>query len=114
MFTVEKRSSWAGRIAAAAIFSLSMVGCGSVQAPPEEPTAAPMATPVATAGVVPPLGQAPIEELKALLADPRAKPAMLGAGGLLAVVLLGVGLRKVLRGDKTVAPSANDGSVRGV
>ncbi len=112
MATIEDGSTSAGRAALGAVLSLWILGCSGVPAPPEEPQgAAPPAS--AAAAVVPPAGPDPMETFKVLLSDRRAKPAMLGAGGLLAAVLLAVGIGKVLRGDSAEAHPANNGSGRG-
>lgn len=107
MITEKVGSNVAHRVAVGAILSLWILGCSSVQAPPPEAPSAPPPTSVASSSIVPPEGQDLMVTLKTLLADPHAKPVMLGAGGLLAVLLLAVGLKKILRGNAPEAPSAN-------
>jgi len=113
MFMGEVRSKSVGRIAVGVILSLWILGCHAVQEPSAEPQATTPSASIAPAAVAPPAGQNPFEAFKALLSDRRAKPVMLGAGGLLAAILLTVGLAKILRGDAPEAQPANNGSVRG-
>ena len=60
------------------VLLLGLLGCAGVQTPPE-PEATPPSPPVASASVAVPGGETPIVLLKGLLADPRAKPVLLGA-----------------------------------
>jgi len=112
MFTNQGTSHGACRFAAAAILWLGILGCAGAPTPPAEPPAAAPPTSVAPAAIAPSAEQAPLEALKALLADRRAKPVLLGAGGLLAAILLGLGLAKVLRGDVPEARPADSGNDR--
>jgi hypothetical protein len=77
---------------------LALLGCAGVQTPPE-PEATPPSPPGASASVAVPAGETPIEVLKGLLSDRRAKPALIGAGALLGALVLAVALGKILRGD---------------
>jgi hypothetical protein len=106
--TAHRRS--AAGVALTALFLSMLLGCAEVPAPAREPETAPPPPPVTSASVAVSAGENPIDALKALLADRRAKPALVGAGALLGAIVLAVGVGKILRGD---APKAGPGNVAG-
>ena len=101
-----------GRIIMGTILPLLLWGCSGVRTLTTEPEAAPPTPPVVSAATVLPTGQPAMEAITALLSDRRAKPAILGAGGLLAVILLAFGIGKVLRGESPEARAAHQGNAR--